>query len=142
VSDDLMARMRAAYARCTRQLSGVAMVTMASQIEALTATGIDLDRAPDVYGGGLVRHQQLTGLRSVWPTREPRQPTADEVAAIDEPFQLHLPYPAAALNEATVALAERDRVRSSAAGAILGREPARIARSPWPPLPSTGPPRM
>lgn len=29
---------------------------------------------------------QLTGLRSVWPTREPRLPTAEEVADCDEPF--------------------------------------------------------
>nr|WP_243640310.1 beta-eliminating lyase-related protein [Streptacidiphilus pinicola] len=29
---------------------------------------------------------QLTGLRSVWPTREPRLPSAEEVADCDEPF--------------------------------------------------------
>jgi threonine aldolase len=142
VPDDLMTRMRAAYARCTRQLSGVPMVTMAGQLDALAAAGADLDRAPDAYGGGLVAeleervagllgkpaaayfptgtmaqqvalriwsertgvrtvalhpdqhleqheryaYQQLTGLRSVWPTREPRQPTAAEVAALDEPY--------------------------------------------------------
>ena len=28
----------------------------------------------------------LTGLRAVFPTREPRQPTADEVRGLDEPF--------------------------------------------------------
>ncbi len=28
----------------------------------------------------------LTGLRAVWPTRQPRQPTADEVRKLDEPF--------------------------------------------------------
>ncbi|WP_117209743.1 threonine aldolase family protein [Allorhizocola rhizosphaerae] len=28
----------------------------------------------------------LSGLRTVWVTREPRQPTADEVLAVDEPF--------------------------------------------------------
>ncbi|WP_042426889.1 threonine aldolase family protein [Streptacidiphilus anmyonensis] len=31
-------------------------------------------------------YSQLTGLRSVWPTREPRLPNADEVAECDEPF--------------------------------------------------------
>lgn len=29
---------------------------------------------------------QLTGVRTVHPTREPRQPSADEVAGLDEPF--------------------------------------------------------
>lgn len=28
----------------------------------------------------------LTGLRPIWPTREPRQPTAQEVRDVDEPF--------------------------------------------------------
>jgi threonine aldolase len=31
-------------------------------------------------------YAQLTGLRSVWPTREPRLPNAEEVADCDEPF--------------------------------------------------------
>jgi threonine aldolase len=31
-------------------------------------------------------YSQLTGLRGVWPTREPRLPTAEEVADCDEPF--------------------------------------------------------
>jgi threonine aldolase len=28
----------------------------------------------------------LTGLRTVWPTRDPRPPTAEEVSTLDEPF--------------------------------------------------------
>jgi threonine aldolase len=31
-------------------------------------------------------YAQLSGLRSVWPTREPRLPSAEEVADCDEPF--------------------------------------------------------
>jgi threonine aldolase len=31
-------------------------------------------------------YSQLTGLRSVWPTREPRMPSAEEVAGFPEPF--------------------------------------------------------
>jgi threonine aldolase len=31
-------------------------------------------------------YSQLTGLRAVWPTREPRLPTPEEVADCDEPF--------------------------------------------------------
>ncbi|WP_191841547.1 threonine aldolase family protein [Catellatospora chokoriensis] len=31
-------------------------------------------------------YQTLTGLRGVWPTTEPRQPTAQEVRDLDEPF--------------------------------------------------------
>jgi threonine aldolase len=31
-------------------------------------------------------YSQLSGLRSVWPTREPRNPTAEEVAELAEPF--------------------------------------------------------
>ena len=104
--------------------------------------GYDLDRVPDVYGGGIVAELEtrvaellgkpaaaffptgtmaqqvalriwsekaanstvalhplhhpemyerkafsaLTGLRSVWPTTESRQPTADEIRNLDEPF--------------------------------------------------------
>ncbi|WP_239083533.1 threonine aldolase family protein [Asanoa ishikariensis] len=40
--------------------------------------------------GHLEKHErhaynQLTGLRAVWPTTEPRNPTADEIAALAEP---------------------------------------------------------
>ena len=31
-------------------------------------------------------YASLTGLRAIWPTAEPRTPTAAEVAALDEPF--------------------------------------------------------
>ncbi|MFJ8475859.1 threonine aldolase family protein [Kitasatospora sp. NPDC094011] len=31
-------------------------------------------------------HSQLTGLRGLWPTTEPRQPTADELRGLGEPF--------------------------------------------------------
>jgi threonine aldolase len=31
-------------------------------------------------------YSTLSGLRTVWPTREPRQPTADEIRDLDEPF--------------------------------------------------------
>jgi threonine aldolase len=31
-------------------------------------------------------YSQLAGLRAVWPTRAPRQPTVEEIRAIDEPY--------------------------------------------------------
>src|SRR5262249_1254414 len=31
-------------------------------------------------------YSTLSGLRAVWPTREPRPPTADEIRGLDEPF--------------------------------------------------------
>ncbi|MFI0238116.1 threonine aldolase family protein [Streptomyces sp. NPDC016845] len=66
--------------------------TMAQQVALRTWAGRTGNPAvalhplahPEVHERGAF--SALTGLRTVHPTREPRQPTADEVAALDEPF--------------------------------------------------------
>ncbi|MEU1363063.1 beta-eliminating lyase-related protein [Micromonospora zamorensis] len=88
-------------------------------------------------------YANLSGLRSTWPTTEPRNPTAAEIGALAEPvgsvvielplrdagalaalpgalvypepphtqrFRLWLPYPAQALDDAALALAEDEKV--------------------------------
>ena len=84
-------------------------------------------------------YAQLSGLRSVWPTRAPRLPTAEEVASLDEPFgtlMLELPLREAGFVlptweelSATVAAArERDAVVHFD-GARLWETTARFGRS-------------
>jgi threonine aldolase len=52
--DDLQQRLFAAARGCTRVLSGRRPATMAEQLAALQDGGCDLDRAHDIYGGGIV----------------------------------------------------------------------------------------
>ncbi|QMU73002.1 low specificity L-threonine aldolase [Streptacidiphilus sp. P02-A3a] len=60
-------------------------------------------------------YSQLTGLRSVWPTRQPRLPSADEVAEFAEPFgTLLLELP---LREAGFVLPTWEELRETVAAA-------------------------
>ncbi|MER7768040.1 beta-eliminating lyase-related protein [Kitasatospora sp. NPDC096140] len=75
----------------------------------------------------------LTGLRSLWPTVAPRQPTAEEVRALDEPYAaLSLELP---LRDAGFVLPDWERLRALAAvvreehGAALHLDGARIWES-------------
>ncbi|MEU9042339.1 MULTISPECIES: beta-eliminating lyase-related protein [unclassified Kitasatospora] len=75
----------------------------------------------------------LTGLRSVWPTTAPRQPTAAELRALDEPYAaLSLELP---LRDAGFVLPDWERLRALAAvvreehGAALHLDGARIWES-------------
>src|SRR5215217_5089515 len=52
--DDLQKRLFAAARGCTRVLSGRRPATMAEQLAVLQDGGCDLDRAQDIYGGGIV----------------------------------------------------------------------------------------
>jgi threonine aldolase len=52
--EDLAARRFAAFRACTRTLSGHRTPTMADQLATLNSLDIDLDRAPDIYGDGVV----------------------------------------------------------------------------------------
>jgi threonine aldolase len=52
--DDLQKRLFTAARGCTRILSGRRPPTMAEQLAAIQDGGYDLDRAQDIYGGGVV----------------------------------------------------------------------------------------
>jgi len=140
--DERKQRIFAASRACDRVLSGRAPKTMAEQLAGLADAGWDLNRAPDVYGTGIVEeleakvaalvgkpqaaffptgtmaqqvalriwaeragnptvalhplhhpevherkaYAMVSGLRAVWPTAEPRHPTAEEVRKMPDPF--------------------------------------------------------